>query len=277
MKMKITDFGERLIQTGDLDPVYFVRHAGLPEPQMCRWLLAYWCFYHVGVASALSEREGKNYWRFILVAAANHTEPKQHGFHVAEPAPKSGPRRWPRGSERRHFRGQKCIDAVTWLQGGGEPESYARHLAALPDEREIMGAVRTWPMFGPWIAFKAADMMERVYGAPIQFSPDIGLIYEEPAAALRMLVDEAGPGWTVHTIYDALLGHFAQFGAPPSSDRHCGPQEVETILCKWKSHVRGHYPLGKDIREVRHALQGWGETADRVLKVMPEIWTGDQP
>ena len=37
----------------------------------------------------------------------------------------------------------------------------------------------------------------------------------------------------------------------------------------------GSYHIGKDIHEVRQALRGWGETAERMLAVMPDI-AGDR-
>ena len=40
-------------------------------------------------------------------------------------------------------------------------------------------------------------------------------------------------------------------------ERPVGLQEVETILCKWKSHMNGHYPLNNDIMEIRHGLKDW--------------------
>jgi hypothetical protein len=69
-----------------------------------------------------------------------------------------------------------------------------------------------------------------------------------------------------------LLNAFATTPAPPSGNRMCGLQEIETILCKWKSHINGHYPVGNDVREIRHALVAWemrSKTAARLLAVAP--------
>ena len=57
--------------------------------------------------------------------------------------------------------------------------------------------------------------------------------------------------------------------APPSEDRGIELQEIETILCKWKSHMNGHYPLWNDIDEINEGLHGWGETADKFWLAMP--------
>lgn len=253
----ITDFGDLLIETGDLDPVYIaIRGARLPREQLARLLVAYWCFYHLGCAAWLSEHEGDHFWRWMRVAAEN-----------TEPLPRevvSTGSRWPRSAERRHFRGLKCVRAVRMLSAVS-PLWRVELLAGKLSEREVMDEVQGWPLFGPWIAFKAADMMERVWGAPIRFSPAVILMYDEPRKALDLL-DPSDP----QRSYGELLEHFSAAKAPPDRDRPCGPQEVETVLCKWKSMQGGHYWPGKDIREVREGLHGWGDTADRMRASAPQ-------
>lgn len=277
-KMDVRSFGDALIETRDLDPVYCgLVGAQLPEPQLCRWLLAYWCFYHVGVASALSDCEGQNYWAMMKIAAENQIDPHHYSSQMPYKLP-SG--RWPRAAERRHFRGQKCVDAVEWLRDNvpGDPlndhpaEGWVRLLSCRPlTDKSIMNCVQTWPMFGPWIAFKVADMMERVYGSKIKFDPNLGLMYEEPRKGLHLLINQP-PGTEFNTVGDAynqLSHYFANKQAPPQGDRPCGPQEVETVLCKWKSHMGGHYWVSKDIHEQRQALAGWGPTAEKIAAAYP--------
>lgn len=255
-KATIYDFGDQLIHTGDLDPVYIAIYgAQLSRPQLCRLLTAYWCFYHLGAAAWMSEHHGAGFWYALGVAARNE-----------DVSPIGG--RWPRAAERRHFRGQLCVDAVEWLSQK-PPEYWVESLSSLKTDESVMSAVKQWPLHGPWIAFKAADMMERCVGQRITFSGDLGLIYMEPRAGLDMVAarDES---LTAVGHYARLLEHFGQFRAPPGMDRACGPQEVETVLCKWKSHMNGHYTVGKDIKEVRHALEGWGDTANRMLRAAPD-------
>lgn len=65
-RLPIEKFGRHLITTGDLDPI----HNGLvgavaagvyTQPQLYCWLIAYWCFYHAGVASFMSGMEGQEF------------------------------------------------------------------------------------------------------------------------------------------------------------------------------------------------------------------------
>src|SRR5262249_12945186 len=112
-----------------------------------------------------------------------------------------------------------------------------------------------------------ADLMERVYGAPVKFNPNLGLMYNSPRAALDQLVVDHNR--EPQALYNDLMTHFSETKAPPRYDRYCGATEIETILCKWGSMKSGHYRVGKDIKEVREALHGWGETAHQILNSMP--------
>ena len=268
-RMDIIEFGEALLRTQDLDPVYVMLHRTLPRGQLERWCVAYWCFYHAGAASYLSEREGDEFWTLMLRAAQNTTAP-----------PVRPGERWPRASERRYFRGPKCIKAVEWMANRWDrPEDLVDHLVGMSQpvgsprtEKSVMEAVQEMPLFGPWIGFKVADMFERVLGLHVRFSDDIGLIYKEPRAGLVLWNENCGSGvaFTLMGHYRSLMEYFEKHPAPPDLGRPCGPQEVETILCKWKSHMGGHYPVGKDIREVGHALEGWGDTAWGLQKRLPQ-------
>lgn len=260
--MSIYEFGRRLIETQDLDPVYVGLYgADLPRDQLRRWLTAYWMFYHVGAASWLSEHSVSDFWFRMDVAARNDLSPRLEGLPSD---------RWPRAAERRHFRGPKCVAAVQWFSSvyPSSPESFVFGLESLETQKSVMFAVHGWPLHGPWIAFKAADMLERVVGVPLEIEPNIGLVYSEPRKSLDMLAAENDS--TPEAVYAALIGHFKAWSAPPRYERVVGPLEVESLLCKHKSHRNGHYEIGKDIKEVRHALAGWGETANRLLAKMPK-------
>jgi hypothetical protein len=55
-----------------------------------------------------------------------------------EPSPLGG--RWPRASERRHFRGAKCVKAVEWLRNKyPEPEAPVRSLLVGKTEKPGWG------------------------------------------------------------------------------------------------------------------------------------------
>src|SRR6476619_5741856 len=141
IRQKILEFGDQLIQTWDSDPVYIAMvGAKIPKPQLARALFAYWYFYHLGFAAWVSEQD--DYWGALKVAALNTTE-----------SPVGG--RWPRGAERRHFRGQACITALDTLPRIGitDPLATIEYLATRGTEQRVMASVERWPMMGSWGSF----------------------------------------------------------------------------------------------------------------------------
>lgn len=240
------DFGRRLLETNDLDPVYVLVHeAGLDPTERSHWLVAYWCFYHVGTASWIAEgmRSG-DYYRRLAVAA--------------------GSKEYPRSSERRHFRGEAARKSVEWITERTVEVLFSPFNEAGSgglSAEEVMDYVQEWVGFGPWIAFKVADMLERLGIVRVEF--DLGTVmYDSPAKAAQLLWDEHNPGldssrepggvevWAV----EQILSELGSFKAPPRYERLINAQEAETILCKWKSYMGGHYHVGEDVAACRNGL-----------------------
>lgn len=282
----IAVFGDALLSTGDLDPVYTaIYRSDLDERTCARLVLAYWCFYHLGVAARLAEaKTDKAYWGLFEAAVENKGEPKP----------------WPRGAERRHFRGQNAWDAYAHLRRLYKtPEQAVAGMLGLPVAKAakhfdidipmtfatVASAVQTHTGFGPWMAFKIADMAERVLGYEVDFSGCHLGIYKDPRQGAAVAYIEWGQDlhsteaivhrkdgdpWN-YPISDAQLAvtvdHyvklFRRHMAPPNGDRRVNVQEVETIFCKYKSHLKGHYPVGKDTDEIGHGLIGWGDLAEQ--------------
>jgi hypothetical protein len=67
---------------------------------------------------------------------------------------------------------------------------------------------------------------------------------KDPEATIREM-----NGWLASELQDVTIPH--KPGKP--LDNFC----LETIWCKYGSHLNGHYPLGNDLREIRHGLEGW--------------------
>lgn len=262
-RLNIEDFGAHLLKSGDLDPIYIALHrAKFETGQLYRWLIAYWCYYHAGVASFLSEKEGPDFWRWMNIAAENAPE-----------APTPFGARWPRGHERRHYRAAIATSSVAYLRSRyPEPESMVRYLASAADPaplpfRTVSSRAQEWRGFGPWIGFKIADMVDRCLGDAVNFSTDDVMMFKDPEeAALKLwkmrqgFPESAVPKdkrAAIETVTAYLIDHFKGFSAPPLGDRPVNIQEVETILCKWKSHMNGHYPLNNDIIEIGDGLTPW--------------------
>jgi len=240
----IEAFSLALLNTEDLDPVYcMLWRAGLEPELLNRWLLAYFWFYHAGVASQIAE--SSDFFHTALWAFDN---------------------KWPRGAERRHFRTSQARDSILWFK-----HTYgtaANAIEALGDGTftQVASRVRAWPMFGPWITFKVADMLERVLARSVSFI-DCRLdgVYEEPVEGAKIAAREWGrPGLSFSDTVQLLLHAIGSRKAPPRYDRALNIQEIETCFCKFKSHRRGHYAVGKDTKEIFHGLTGRGPLATRL-------------
>lgn len=283
--LSLEDFGAQLIRTQDLDPVYVaLQKARLERKVLERICLAYWCFYHLGAAAKIAEAEtDAEYWRLMTEAALNVSRP-------------DGTKPWPRGAERRHFRGQQAVTAMHELvvkyKNAAQAVAGFVGVQTTPSGYTYNGvakAAQSHRGFGEWIAFKIADMAERVLGYPVDFGDCALDIYKDPrqgAALYLYQTGKLGGGETprpwelpitdsqLEDVITELTFKFRKSESPTAEGslirkRKVNVQEVETILCKWKSHYKGHYPLLKDSTELHHALTGWGKLADRIKKGAP--------
>lgn len=253
------DWGRKLILTNDHDPLYVgLTRWDVRGPRLRRFMVAYWCCYSVGASWLISLRSGSRFWDMLRVAAEN-----------VEPSPIGG--RWPRAHERRHWRGQKCVDCVDWLRERfHHPEEAVVSLEGARTLREVEAAVTQWPLFGPWIAFKAADMLERVLGRPVEFEDSILTMYKDPKEGAELVAPLLGVSHP-QEVADLMCRAYQDIWAPGiggKAERACNIQEVETVLCKFKSMRKGHYFLGKDTRDHRLELEKWG--AFDLLEVYPQ-------
>lgn len=278
-RLSIQEFGSQLLESCDLDPVYVVLHKLREQqiwelPQVHRWLVAYWCFYSCGFACWVSEFKGEQYWRRMMVAARNADEGSPIG-------------RWPRGRERRHFRGDQGINAIAELSYQyPQPNQMVKAIAKqAPDYNQVSLQVQSHRGFGPWIGFKIADMLDRCLRVPVDFTEAAVFMFKDPVRAAIMywnqghgheLEEQPEAPFIKHQIIPGvvkeLTKYFQEYLAPPLYDRPVGLQEVETILCKWKSHLHGHYPLNNDIKEISEGVEPWvarSSSAKQFLELMP--------
>lgn len=262
-KLGPVEFGRALLETGDLDPIYIALHKAEPTvPQLRRWLLAYWMFYHAGVASRLSEEEGQAFW---------------------DATRRADKEKWPRGRERRHFRAANSGRAIADLSARFPKPEEACRFAEGGDPATTLEAVsrrvQTWSGFGPWIAFKAADMIDRLGLCRVYFSSTGLGFYKEPAEGAKLAAprfgiagaDQYKPLALTTMVVNRLMIALRPATAPPRHERQVSVPEVETVLCKWKAHMAGHYAVGSDTREIRASLEArdWGATAKAFLEALP--------
>lgn len=280
-KLNVVEFGRQTIRSGDLDPLYIaLNRVEWGEPsQRDRWLLAYWCLYHAGASSYLSEQPDDKFWHELKTAARN------------EPGMSPVGDLWPRGKERRHWRGAAAINSAQHLYGRFRtPSDCVAYLCAIDaDERPsdpvpVMRRAQTLGGFGPWISFKVADMLDAMAVRDLDFTEAAVFMFEQPQqAALEVWRAQMGlpptakpkdPGVVRDGVVKWLLEQFSDLKCPHRPDRGIRLQEVETVLCKWKSHRSGHYPLGNDIGEIGEGLEPWtavSTVASQMLDTFGEL------
>lgn len=261
--LSVNEFGAELLRSGDLDPVYIMlRDAQLPRPLLKRWIIAYTWFYHVGVASYLCEQP-------VMEAAALQE------LDI-----------FPRGSERRHFRAanaRNCLNYFAWRRQElkhlspefRQPEAIFWEWFDVQDPsfEGILRRIKTTPQYGPWMAFKIYDI-----GVNVLYKPDMFVLpkasalqmYSEPTKGAQLVARE---GESVGDVVARLLEEFKDFKNPTHPRRKLTVLEVETILCKYKSHRNGHYPPGKDTEEVREALDWRPCAVADHLKETCSLWS----
>lgn len=269
--INVVDFGKILFESADLDPLYVALLGGaLDRDQLCRWLVAYWCFYSSGFASLASERVGRGFWQLMTEAAVNTTD-----------APTGG--RWPRGAERRHFRGKTAVEGVKQLEEyyGSRPEGMIDYLVSgKMDIDSVIQRAKTHKYFGNWIAFKISDMIDAVLRIRVAQDDLTVFLYDSP----RKSIDECylsgaitgGSGDRYENAMNWLWGQLQECKIPHKPTSAPDWFSLETVWCKHLSHMHGHYPLYKDTIEIREGLEPWSEisaTAHKLLKAMPEVNT----
>lgn len=272
LKLSVIPFGRQLFVSQDLDPVYVaLPKATSDRDQLARWLVAYWLFYSAGFACWASERTGRDFWKALEVAAIN-----------VEPTPFLG--RWPRGAERRHFRGKAAQEGVAALrkQYGKHPEDMLEFLTnGVMDVRSVIDRAKTHHLFGDWIAFKVADLLDAVWGTPVEQNDITVFLYKTPRESIihgwksgqLPLISTKEEDALVEAMF-WLQKQLADCRIPHKIREKPDWFTLETVWCKHLSHQHGHYNLLKDTHEIGEGLLPWAPyalTAKRFAAAMPKV------
>lgn len=225
------DFAKATILTNDLDPTYvFLYNAKkeLGESWATRFAVHYLCFYDLGGAiRAANQTHDNTFWAYVL---GNYRE-------------------FPRGTERRHSRGELGLGYVTELSKRGSPQ---RVWEWMGNSRNYSDLVLRFKMdfqncgFGPYFIWKVLDFQERIWDNPITLSLDEAVKYcpndSRKCAAILW------PDKDFKTALTDVTDYISQFLAPPKGDRPCSYQEAETILCMLKGYfITKTHTIGDDV------------------------------
>jgi len=252
-QLGVVEFGRVLLETEDLDPLYVILYkSGMKRAQLCRWLVCYFCYYHAGLSCWASEQ--RKFWATLDRIARAGTE-------------------YPRGTERRHFRGKLAIESIQRMREGfSTAEEVVDYWAeGGPTASGVCDRVTSLYGFGEWIKWKVPDVLERLGLARVDFvEDDLDLMFSTSKEGAEEVCEvcRVGGRAVLHSAHRYLLQELGSYKAPPRYERAINVQETETIFCKWHSHRTGHYWPGKDTLDIWEGLGRYrkAKTAQRLLR-----------
>ena len=241
-------FGKGLIKSQDIDPLYpvlrdLVDGMGFEEAYWLQHLYVAWYNLPSG-------------WR----AWIDMPMPESFDPELIDP-------RWPTGTERRANRGGKVIahlsstidtidkdfegDIVRFFTDGiFEPEdSYQPTVNWMVMNERLQGLY----LNGRWAAYKQCEVLRRVMDVPLE-APDMGMQFSSgPREGLAMLYGEV-PGQTRGVInqLDAQARDLQERALAMGLEADI--EELETVLCNFKSLRKGKYYIGHDIDELQEQI-----------------------
>jgi len=242
-------FGRHLVSSRDIDPLYPVLHdihrtQGM-EPQQALWhSFLYVAWYHLPSAMAAYECSPlPGRWLVRHLDAS-----------------------WPTGIERRNNRGGRVADHIRsfleatrrtqlwdWFSDGLDMESFTPE-GRIQNWRILNERLQTIHGNGRWAAYKHLEVLRRVHNFPV-WAPDMGNQFSSgPREGLAMLYGDI-EGQTSRVIAKLdrqgvdLQRRLAKHGLVVDIE------ELETILCNWKSLVKGKYYVGHDIDELQEQCE----------------------
>lgn len=251
----IVAFGRQLLRSKDIDPLYPILaflEEGMDEEDALWFTTVYVAWYHL--PSAVTAHGT------LLSLAKGHLSLEQA-------------KQLPTGVERRNNRGGRVIDHLKDFRrnareygskNGGSIRSFLTDSDSLASGKRTLALHDNWHIVneqlqrvhgnGRWAAYKHCEILRRVHDWPI-LAPDMGNQFSSgPREGLATLFgDLEGQGPEVIAELDKrgvdLQCMFAERGLDVDIE------ELETILCNWKSLRKGKYYVGHDIDELQEQIE----------------------
>ena len=227
------DFAQFTVISGDLDPMYDLM-SKLPLEQRELFALHFFMFYDAGeAAKAMYGTDQNSFWEYVDDTYATTR----------------------RGTERRHFRGDKGLEAIKNMRRHGTPSTFWSKMYGI-SLREIAQNVTyrfRGNQIGPYFIWKAMDIFDRCLGMPVKLSMEEVLKFmpDEP----RKCAEVCWPGVKLEQVVDTVVGGIKHLPAPGVSGRNCHYSEAETVLCMIKGYfLTGSHTLGDDVDEKHRQL-----------------------
>jgi len=211
----------------------------LDEGKRELYALHFFMFYDAGeAAKAMYATDNRSFWEYV-----NDT------YDTTS-----------RGTERRHFRGDKGRDAIHQMRRHGNPIQFWDKMHA-PTFRELTWNVETrfkGCQIGPYFIWKAMDILDRCLERPVSLTMTDVLkgMPDEPRKCAAVVF----PGWTLTQAVENVTKSIDSLPAQGAPNRHCGYPEAETILCMIKGYfITGSHTIGDDVDEKHEQMQDFPE------------------
>jgi hypothetical protein len=252
----LRQFSEVLIQTGEIDPSYYMlysarRYSSYGEEWVKRFCVAYLLFYHTGTAAKAADCEGADFWRCLKDAWENTRS---------------------RGPERRHFRGDKSWEALKFCSQyhPNKPEDMFDYPRPASNYRRFHAAASKYPQFGNYFIWKWNDFSTCVFDDVRTLADCESYLPDVPKKALQRVWPDRHWQNSFEYLTDLISDIPEPFCITPR--RMCGPQEAETIACSIKGYVLQHPQtyIGYDIHEKHAQLEKLMGENSWLSKLLPE-------
>lgn len=222
-------FANLMFKLEDADPGYMLlARAKLTEAQKLRYVLAWCTFYNPGLAARASDFQGAAFYEFL---------------RKVYPTAK-------RASERRHFRGQAGLKALTqWQSLYPKPEAMIEACFG-STYLQVRKNMQHMAQMGDYFYWKLADIQDTVFGQPVDFTgceKYMPKVPQQGAEMISQLETEDGIGVCLANLADVMstvTKHISKLKHPFAPHRPLKLQEAETVCCVFKQHVVGDYKFG---------------------------------
>jgi hypothetical protein len=222
-------FAHKLFDNEEADPMYYaLERADIDVHTRLRFTAAWCTYYHPGVAAVIAEHHDKEFWDVLS------------GYYPHSP----------RASERRHFRGNSGLKAIAqWREKFPHPEDMI--LATWGDTFfKVRERCKGIAQIGQYFVWKLADVQDRVFKYPCDFTGAENYSPKVPQDAAHMIFKEMHPEMVINAkelvpyVYNKIIAELQPRNSPPRYDRRINMQEAETVCCVYHQYLGGGYFYG---------------------------------
>lgn len=243
----------RLIETGELDPVYNLVVAGrnyISPTWAAQFCMAHLMFYSVKTSLHLARLNPVGWWQRVR---DNYSA-------------------WTRGQERRHFRGLAGLASIASLELVGKPSDVFRSPMGYTFHDILKDVQKRYSGFGEYMGLKWVDLLDVEERREVDYSRLPFNLFSGAAKGL----EDMWPGRPYKDSLDEIVDYIKEYDDPFQHYRKCGYSEAETIACAYRTYyVKRNYPFGWDINNIRETLKADGAPSSiMLLEHMPKLVEG---